>query len=89
MTNKNQIPEGILIGIKDRNKHKVFCKRGHLLPRERISGHRICKHCVAIRNYNNIDKRSESQRNDRMKRDRIKESKFPMVERLKVRGILN
>jgi hypothetical protein len=72
---KEKIPSGILIGIKQKNKRKVFCKRGHILtsnPRRKNT--RYCRICLLasereFARKNRIKKQLIEQENPKSKFD--------------------
>ena len=80
-----QVKAGNIIGLKIRNKNKIYCIRGHLLPRYKTNGRRTCEYCIKI-NYD-PEKHSEYQHTNWVKTQKVKDSKFPMVTRLQVKGI--
>lgn len=89
---KKEFENTILKGIQHRNRTKIYCKRGHLLPAKtpyyvkgKLKYHRICKECESIRNSKYRENRKNNGILDyNIREKQIKNSKFPMVERLKI-----
>lgn len=73
----SNIKEGVLIGLKAKNKRKECCLNGHILPqRKMVNGkwRRDCRVCIADRRRKNKDSLKESQRHQL-----IRDSKFPLI----------
>ena len=63
---KDKIPENILFGIKNKNKFKKYCLRGHKYDIITCQGNRGCQQCLRIwqdkNNKKNIKKREEESK---------------------------
>ena len=65
----SEIPNEILLGIKRKNKNKIYCSKGHDEKLTLLHGQRICKIC------NKISRKKSSQKYLE-KKQKIKSSKF-------------